>query len=96
MSTVLSAHNHLLSQSSESFRELTVDEVVPHLVGHTVKAVERGLILHTLVRHHGSRTVSARVLGISIRSMRNKIHEYEGQGIAVTPPGEPSNHPVPH
>jgi DNA-binding NtrC family response regulator len=73
------------------FGELTIDEVVPHLVGHTVKEVERELIIHTLARHHGSRTISCRTLGISIRCIRNKIHEYEELGIAVPEPGEPSD-----
>ncbi len=59
-------------------------ELVPYLVGHTVDEVERELILHTLVNYRGNRTLSARVLGISIRCMRNKIHEYDDLGIAVT------------
>jgi hypothetical protein len=71
------------------FRGLTVDEVIPHLVGHTIDEVERELILHTLIHCCGSRTRSANILGISIRCMRNKIHEYEDLGIAVRAPGEP-------
>ncbi len=67
----------------------TLEEVAPHLVGHTVEEIERGLILHTLVRYRGSRTQSARILGISIRCIRNKIREYEDLGIAVRAPGEP-------
>jgi DNA-binding NtrC family response regulator len=65
-----------------------MDEVIPHLVGHTVDEVERELILHTLFYYHGSRTRSASVLGISIRCMRNKIHDCEELGIAVPAPGE--------
>jgi two-component system, response regulator FlrC len=65
-----------------------MDEVIPHLVGHTVDEVERELIVHTLIRYDGSRTRSASILGISIRCIRNKIHEYEDLGIAVPPPGE--------
>ncbi len=80
-----------LALRSIGFGELTIDEVVPHLVGHTVKEVERELIIHTLARHHGSRTISCRTLGISIRCIRNKIHEYEELGIAVPEPGEPSD-----
>ena len=73
------------------FAEFTIDEIVPHLVGHTVKEVERELIIHTLARHHGSRTISCRVLGISIRCIRNKIREYEELGIAVPAHEEPSD-----
>ena len=43
--------------------------------------MERNLILHTLERHGGNRTHAARELGISIRTMRNKLREYrEGNG----------------
>lgn len=60
-----------------------------YLVGHTIDEVERELILHTLIHCCGSRTRSANILGISIRCMRNKIHEYEDLGIAVRAPREP-------
>jgi DNA-binding NtrC family response regulator len=80
-------HSALLTPGDP--RVLNMDEVVPYLVGHTVKEVERELILHTLVHHCGSRTRSARILGISIRCIRIKIHEYEDLGIAVAAPGEP-------
>lgn len=65
-----------------------MDEVIPHLVGHTIEEVERELILHTLIRYYGSRTQSASNLGISIRCMRNKIRDYEDLGICVPAPGE--------
>ena len=38
--------------------------------------VERSLILGTLERHGGNRTHAARTLGISIRTLRNKLREY--------------------
>ena len=68
-----------------------MDEVIPHLVGHTIEEVERELILHTLARYCGSRTRSASVLGISIRCIRNKIREYEALGIGVSAPSEGSS-----
>ena len=68
-----------------------MDEVIPHLVGHTIEEVERELILHTLARYCGSRTRSASVLGISIRCIRNKIREYEDLGISVSAPSERSS-----
>jgi DNA-binding NtrC family response regulator len=83
--------NYLASRTVNS-REFTMDEVIPHLVGHTVEEVERELILHTLIRYCGSRTRSANILGVSIRCMRNKIREYEDLGIAVPAPGEPRVH----
>ena len=46
------------------------------LVGRSVADVGRGLILDTLDHCSGNRTQAARVLGISIRTLRNKLHEY--------------------
>ena len=62
-------------------------EAVSWLVGHTVRDVERKLILHTLASLGGNRTRAANVLGISIRTLRNKISEYEASGFAVQAPG---------
>jgi DNA-binding NtrC family response regulator len=62
--------------------------IVSRLVGHTVEEVERELILQTLAYHGGSRTHAASGLGISIRTLRNKINEYEALGIAVPVPGD--------
>ena len=75
-----------LALRSIGFGEFTIDEIIPHLVGHTVKEVERELIIHTLAHHHGSRTISCRTLGISIRCIRNKIYEYEELGLRCQSP----------
>jgi len=58
-------------------------EVVPMLVGATMQEVERELTLQTLARCDGNRTHAARVLGVSVRTMRNKIRQYSADGIAV-------------
>lgn len=50
------------------------------LVGMPVSEVERDLILATLRQTEGNRTHAANVLGISIRTMRNKLREYAEQG----------------
>ena len=42
----------------------------------TIWEMERDLILRTLERHGGNRTHAARTLGISIRTLRNKLREY--------------------
>lgn len=42
----------------------------------TIWEMERDLILKTLEQHHGNRTHAARTLGISIRTLRNKLREY--------------------
>jgi DNA-binding NtrC family response regulator len=58
------------------------------LVGRTVSDVERDLILDTLDHCLGNRTHAANILGISIRTLRNKLREYTQAGIRVAPPGE--------
>ncbi len=57
------------------------------LVGLTVAEVERDLILDTLDHCLGNRTHAARILGISIRTLRNKLNEYVEAGISVAEPG---------
>jgi DNA-binding protein Fis len=60
------------------------------LVGRTVADVERDLILATLEHCLGNRTRAANVLGISIRTLRNKLSAYAGVGVAVpSANGEP-------
>jgi DNA-binding NtrC family response regulator len=58
------------------------------LVGRTVSDVERDLILDTLDHCLGNRTHAANILGISIRTLRNKLREYTQAGMRVAPPGE--------
>jgi DNA-binding NtrC family response regulator len=56
------------------------------LVGQTVAAVEQQLIIDTLSHCLGNRTHAANILGISIRTLRNKLKEYSEAGIAVPAP----------
>ena len=58
------------------------------LVGRTVADVERDLILDTLDHTFGNRTHAATILGISIRTLRNKLNQYADEGMAVPEPGE--------
>ena len=57
------------------------------LVGRTVADVERALIIDTLQHTLGNRTHAATILGISIRTLRNKLRQYGEEGVAVPPPG---------
>ena len=70
--------------NSTSF-EFSADqsEAVRRLVGHRIAEVERELIIETLADRGGSRTNAAKLLGISIRTLRNKIHEYNDRGRIV-------------
>ena len=58
------------------------------MVGRTVADVERDLILDTLDHVLGNRTHAANILGISIRTLRNKLNQYSDEGIPVPGPGE--------
>ena len=62
------------------------ETVTRALVGRTVADVERDLILETLKHCLGNRTHAANILGISIRTLRNKLNEYAGDGAAIPPP----------
>ena len=58
------------------------------MVGRTVADVERDLILETLDHVLGNRTHAANILGISIRTLRNKLNQYADEGTFVPGPGE--------
>jgi DNA-binding NtrC family response regulator len=62
---------------------LAPNEVVPLLIGSTVGEIERELVLQTLARCDGNRTRASRVLGVSVRTLRNKIRQYSAEGIDV-------------
>lgn len=59
-----------------------------NLIGKTVAEVEQGLIIDTLDHCLGNRTHAANILGISIRTLRNKLKQYSAQGVTVTAPKE--------
>lgn len=58
-------------------------------VGRTVADVERELILETLRHCGGNRTHAAKILGISIRTLRNKLNEYASDGTMIPEPHRP-------
>lgn len=54
------------------------------LVGKTVAEVERDLIIDTLQHCLGNRTHAANILGISIRTLRNKLKLYSEDGVPIS------------
>ncbi len=82
LSEAVASHS-LASQAAQ-----TADEVTRALVGRTVADVEKELILDTLNHCLGNRTHAANILGISIRTLRNKLNQYADEGVAVPAPGE--------
>ncbi len=78
-----------VSSSDPASRAAQVAETVSRsLVGMTVADMERDLILNTLDHCLGNRTHAANILGISIRTLRNKLNLYTQQGVSVAAPGE--------
>ena len=57
------------------------------LVGRSVADVERRLIVDTLAHTLGNRTRAATILGISIRTLRNKLKQYGEEGMSIPPSG---------
>jgi DNA-binding NtrC family response regulator len=51
--------------------------------GVTLKEMEKQLILSTLTSENNNRTRASEILGISVRTLRNKLNEYSEDGIRV-------------
>jgi DNA-binding NtrC family response regulator len=80
---VLMTHELAVSAPEFPASSLAPNEIVPLLIGSTVGEIERELVLQTLARCNGNRTRAARVLGVSVRTLRNKIRLYTAGGINV-------------
>ena len=65
---------HLYLDSSFVERKTNDSKGMP--VGITLHEVEKRMILETLEVNHRNRTKTAAILGISVRTLRNKLHEY--------------------
>lgn len=75
-----------LADSIECIRESspsTEDGALVIRSGTTVQDMEKALILETLRANNNNRTEAAKLLGISIRTLRNKLHDYRQDGIVI-------------
>ncbi len=66
----------------------TAESISRAMVGRTVADVEKELILDTLDHCLGNRTHASNILGISIRTLRNKLNQYAQSGEQIPAPGE--------
>ena len=85
---VRSAHRHHIGRSVIGTGPGVPDELRSDCGNHrprTVADVERDLILETLKHCLGNRTHAANILGISIRTLRNKLNEYAAGGAPIPP-----------
>jgi len=70
--------------SSEVQRYLEDKNTVRVEVGTTVDEAERQLILKTLLSTHNNKTKAAEILGISSKTLQNKLKEYQNTAAVVT------------
>src|SRR3954467_3155536 len=87
-SQVSAASQAMQQNTSVQSAVVSAAAVTRGLVGRTVSDVERDLILDTLDHCLGNRTHAANILGISIRTLRNKLREYSDSGLSVPTHGE--------
>ncbi len=68
--------------TSEGAQEIpeSKDSALGIEVGMSMKEAEKKLIFETLRETGGNRTKAAKILGISIRTLRNKLNEYRAEG----------------
>lgn len=89
-SALESAVQMALSDKSDDSNRLVIDpehltlntqsERLEVSIGQKLDEVERKYILQTLYFVHQNRTKAAEILGISIRTLRNKINQYREEG----------------
>lgn len=77
------AANNIAAQAAQ-----TAETATRAMVGRTVADVEKELILDTLDHCLGNRTHASNILGISIRTLRNKLNQYAQDGETIPAPGE--------
>jgi DNA-binding NtrC family response regulator len=75
-----------LSQGLAAQAAATAEALSRSFIGRTVADVERDLILQTLDHCLGNRTHASNILGISIRTLRNKLNQYSEEGHRIPPP----------
>jgi DNA-binding NtrC family response regulator len=80
---VMAAAEETASPSGEVKRYLEDRNTVRVEVGTTVDEAERQLILKTLDSTHNNKTKAAEILGISSKTLQNKLKEYQNAASAT-------------
>lgn len=83
-------HENIVSNAAQSVQQNNAgpQTAADQLVGKTVAEVEKDLIVKTLDKCLGNRTHAANILGISIRTLRNKLKQYTDEGTPIPASGE--------
>ena len=63
--------------------EAQAPAAAPGIVGRTIEDVERELILKTLAQTGGNKTTAADILGVTPRTLRNKLSRYRAEGLRI-------------
>ena len=87
---VLMSQNEVILPKDIPLTSLTTSDTTDWIktlpLGRPMRDVERCFIIETLKYHNGNRTHAAKTLGISLRTLRNKINEFTAGGFEVPPP----------
>lgn len=87
---ILMAKTNIIMPSDLPLIEVNVpkntDWVSALPIGRPIYEVETQFIIETLKMHSGNRTHAAKTLGISLRTLRNKINEFTARGLEVPSP----------
>lgn len=78
----LISENHLSFSAVQSPVD-TTSSTSGWMPGRTLDQIEKNVILDALKHHEGNRTHTAKSLGISIRTLRNKLADYRRDGLEV-------------
>lgn len=78
---VVLAKNSEMGPESIQFEAIVEDLALDFAPGMSLSEVEKRLILQTLELTAQNRTRAAQMLGISIRTLRNKLNEYREEGV---------------
>ncbi len=76
---VISASPEISENEIQFIRPISATNTLKQ--GVTLSEMERQLILQTLQMTEQNRTQAAQILGISIRTLRNKLNEYKEEGL---------------
>ncbi|WP_080806081.1 sigma-54-dependent transcriptional regulator [Desulfamplus magnetovallimortis] len=75
---VIHPNDHLSSSSSENkANNDNPDDFYQKMPPSSLKEMEERMIFNTLDKTQGNRTHAAQILGISVRTLRNKLNEYK-------------------
>lgn len=78
---VILSQDTIISDKHIRFDEFQKHSSLDLSLGMSLSEVERRLILQTLEHTENNRTKAAHILGISIRTLRNKLNEYKEAGL---------------